>query len=233
VSVCCVALSAEPPRTVRVPRSSGRWFAPSIHRTTLHPFRREPQPELRDSGASPPTQLPVSLASPLSCTRHGGAAAGWQPARATSLLSPQRCDVPSPSLIAAPPAPRSQQPPPPAANAPWKRPRPLWVEVEGRQRREAAHCSRVREPPTHALSPAPAPLARGEARSATAAQPPGHALRCAPKSCRACWVRRSCSRRRLTRASPNCCGRIPAAQRNVNPSRAHAVADAGLAESRE
>ena len=89
-----------------------------------------------------------------------------------------RCDVPSPSSTAPPPAPRSQQPPPPAVNAPCKRPRPLGVEVEGRQRREAAHWSRVRESPTHALSSAPAPLAHGEARSATAAQPPGHALRC-------------------------------------------------------
>jgi hypothetical protein len=147
-AVCCVALSAEPPRTVRVPRSSGRWFAPSIHRTTLHPFRREPRPG--HSETFPPTQLPVSLAAPLSCTRHGGAAAGWRPARAVCLLSPQRCNVPSPSSTAPPPAPRSQQPPPPAANAPWKRPRPLGIEVEGRQRREAAHWSgSVSLPRTH------------------------------------------------------------------------------------
>jgi hypothetical protein len=188
VSVCCVALSAEPPRTVRVPRSSGRWFAPSIHRTTLHPFRREPQPGFLNSGTFPPTQLAVSLAAPLSCTRHGGAA-GWQPARAVCLLSPQRCDVPSPSSTACSASSSTLTA---AAASSRKRsvefPRPLGIEVEGRQRREAAHCSRVRESPTRALSSAPAPLARGEARSATAAQPPGHALRCAPKSCRACWA---------------------------------------------
>ena len=133
---CQASVSPTPQSTVspcplsRLARSAS--LAPlgagSLPRSTaLHPFRREPRPG--HSETFPPTQLPVSLASPLPCTQHGGAAAGWQPARAVCLLSPQRCDVPSPSSTAPPPAPRSQQPPPPAANAPWKRLRPLGLRL--------------------------------------------------------------------------------------------------------